>query len=275
MAIWTKTIATILFLMTTKVVLAQADTTLAWYPTNLFAKISPTLHAVNAAPATIGLYYFDDDEAIRDVIDAETTTDRLWTYGLGLDLSYLGRGDVLYSYNNYWGFGADFWTATTQLAVGYEFPVGRFFVQPSLGLGLVLSELDLGVYYPQNKAYFEVNNNFIYDGLEVSIRRHTFSINPSVTVDYPLNRYFSLFARATGAYCFGGGASLSLSGETDEVDEEGNYVTARETIPFNRQNVELIINDRRINSRRSPYLPYNFNALQVQIGVSARFGVPM
>jgi hypothetical protein len=240
------------------------------YPLNWFIKLSPTVYTVNSVPATIDFQFEDDDFAFPDSISSVLETNSLWTYGANFDLTYLLPKDFTISANNYFGFGQNFTTYTTQLAFGREFPLKKFYIQPSIGIGFIYSRLKIDDFQSENKGYFEINNRFIYDDLTVRMKSRAFSVNPAVTVEYPIKDYVSLFLKITGAYTFGKASYLTFSGETDEIDEDGDYITAYENRNFNDQNVFLSINDQILSSRQSSYLHYNFNALQWQFGISVR-----
>lgn len=240
------------------------------YPLNWFIKLSPTVYAVNAIPATIDFQFTDDDFVFPDSSSITQETNSLWTYGANFDVTYLLPKDYTISLNNYFGFGQAFTTYTTQLAFGREFPFKKCYIQPSIGIGYIYSRLKIGDFYSENKDYFEIDDRFIYDDMTVRMKSRAFSINPAITVEYPIRKYISLFVKITGAYTFGRSSYLTFSGETDEVDEEGDYITAYESRNFNHPNLNIAVNGQTLSSRQSPYLHYNFNTAQVQFGVSIR-----
>lgn len=240
------------------------------YPLNWFVKLSPTVYTVNSVPATIDFQFKDDDSIFPDSISTIKETNKLWTYGANFDITYLFPKDFTISANNFFGFGRDFTTYTSQLAFGREFPIKKFYIQPSIGIGFIYSRLKIDDFRSDNKEYFEIDNRFIYEDLTVRIKSRAFSVNPAITVEYPIKKYLSIFTKITGAFTFGKANYLTFSGETDEVNEEGEYITAYENRNFNHENINLTINNQNLSSRQSPYLPYNFNTFQFQLGISIR-----
>jgi hypothetical protein len=240
------------------------------YPLNWFVRFSPTVYAVHAIPATIDFQFIDDDFVFPDSSSVIQETNSLWTYGANLDIAYLLPKDYTISFNNYFGGGRDFTTYTTQLAFGREFPFKKVYIQPSIGIGYIYSRLKIGDFNSQNKDYFEIDNRFIYEDLTVRMKSRAFSVNPAFAVEYPIKKYVSIFAKLTGAFTFGRTTYLTFSGETDEINDDGEYVTAYEHRNFNHPNLSIAINEQVLSSRESPYLHYDFNTIQFQFGISIR-----
>ncbi len=237
------------------------------YPLNWFVRVSPGILATNSAPATIDLSFKDDDIAFPDSAFGTLETNNLWSYGLNAEVSYLMKYDLTISHNAFFGIGAKgMFTYSSTLELGKEMPFGKLFVQPRIGLSYIYSNLRIDDFFPANKVYFEINNRYIYDGMRVLLRSRTFALSPSVLIDYPINDYISVFGKVGGYYSFGRRSYLTFTGETDEVDDEGNYITAYENRNFNHPNIDFRINNQQLASRQSPYLHYNFNTFFVQLG---------
>ena len=241
------------------------------YPLNWFVRFSPSVFAINSNPATMELFFLDDDFVVPDSAFTSLETNNMWSYGLNAEVSYLMNGDFTINHNAFFGFGSKgMFTYYSHLNIGRELPFGKLFVQPRIGMSYIYSSLTIGDFFPERKDYFEINNRFIYDGMRVKLKSRTFAVTPSVLVEYPIGDFFSVFGQVGGHYSFGRRTYLTFTGETDEVDEDGNYVTAYENKDFSDENIEFSINEQQLFSRQSPYLHYNFNSIFVQMGLTIR-----
>lgn len=252
-------------------VFAQDEEAYELYPLNWFLRLSPGMFAINSTPATMDLFFLDDDVAFPDSAFSTLETNNMWSYGVNAEVSYLLKGDFTISHNAFFGFGANaMFTYYSNLEFGKELSFSKVFIQPRIGLSYIYSSLTIDDFFPENKAYFEINNRFIYDGMRAKLKSRAFAITPSVILDYPLNDYISVFGKFGGHYTFGRRSYLTFTGETDEVDSEGNYITAYENRNFNHPDIDFRINNQRIVSRQSPFLHYNFNSFFVQFGITLR-----
>ncbi len=102
--------------------------------------------------------------------------------------------------------------------------------------------------------------------MKVSLKSRAFAINPSVLVEYPIGKYVAVFGQIGGFYTFSRASFLTFSGVTDEYDSDGNAITAFESRNFDHYNIDFFVNNRKLLSRQSPYLHYNFNSLFLQFG---------
>lgn len=252
-------------------IFAQEEEEYEIYPLNWFVRVSPGMFAINSTPSTMDLFFLDDDIAFPDSAFATLETNNLWSYGLNAEVSYLMNGDFTVSHNAFFGIGAKgMFTYSSNLEFGKEMPFGKLFIQPRIGISYIYTSVTIEEFFPFSKDYFEINNRFIYDGMRAKLKSRTFAVTPSVVIDYPINNYISIFTKVGGHYSFGRRSYLTFVGETDEVDSEGDYITAYENRNFNHPNIDFRINDQQLLSRQSPYLPYNFNSFFVQFGVTLR-----
>ena len=249
----------------------EEDDEYEMYPLNWFLRVSPGVFAINSNPATMELFFLDDDIVAPDSAFSTLETNNLWSYGLNAEVSYLLNRDFTISHNAFFGFGAkDMFTYYSNLEFGKEIVFDKFFVQPRIGVSYIYSSLKIDEVYSERKAYFEINNRYIYDGMKVRLKSRTFAVTPSVIVDYPINDYVSAFSKFGGHYSFGRRSYLTFTGETDEINEDGEYITAYENRNFDHQNIDFSVNGQQLFSRQSPYLHYNFNAFFVQFGLTIR-----
>lgn len=241
------------------------------YPTNWFLRLSPGILATKAIPATIDLSFKDDDLSLPDTASTSIETDNLWSYGINAEISYLMKHDLTLTHNAFFGVGdRGMFTYSSTLEFGKEMPFGKFFVQPRFGISYIFSNLRIGSFYSNRKAYFDINNRRIYDEMRVLLRSRTFALTPSVSIDYPINDYISIFTKFGGNYTFGRRSYLTFTGETDEVDQEGDYIVAYERRNFDNANVDIRINEQQLFSTQSPYLHYNFNTFFIQLGATVQ-----
>lgn len=261
---------------TSTIVFAQGemDETDELEPVHSFLRISPSLFLVNSNPATIDFEFWDDDFNYPDSIAGSRNLDNLWTYGLNLGYAHLLTETMVLNLDNHigWGSNGRFFTYVGQLGVGKEFRFGDFYIQPIFSLGFVYSSYSLGTHPSSNKGYFQINNSYINHQLTGKLKTRAATISPAVLLEYSVRRNVSVFAKASIHYAFWKTNFTTFSGDTDEVDEEGDVVTASERIEFNDSRLDFYINDKFIDERRSPYIPYNFNSVLIQIGVSFSFG---
>jgi hypothetical protein len=239
------------------------------YPTNWFLRLSPGILATNSFPATIDVAFKDDDLSRPDSAYNLIETGNLWSYGINAEISYLMKHDLTLSHNAFFGVGErGMFTYSSTLEFGKEMPFGKLFVQPRFGLAYIFSNLEVGSFYPNNKDYFDINYRYIYDEMRLLLRSRTFALSPSVSIDYPINDYISLFGKFGVYYTFGRRSYLVFSGETDEINQDGDYVVAYERRDFDHSNVDFRINDQQLFNTQSPYLHYNFNTFFFQIGAT-------
>lgn len=246
--------------------------------TNWFTHFSFGVNAINANPATLEFSFVDDAEGPdQDSVGSTVTTDGLWAYGLGIDVIYLLPKNFTIGLDNFvgWGSDGDFFNYVGHLRLGYEYETSPFYIQPSIGIGYIHSTYTIDEYFSPNKGYFEVDNQFIEGALKARLTSDAFSISPAVKIEYPFKNVpsLSLFARGRFFYTFGRRSSILISGSTDEVDEDGDAVTARSRRNFVNNGATLFINGTQIVERNSPFLHYNFNNILVQVGVVIRIGV--
>ncbi|MFK7950499.1 MAG: hypothetical protein AB8G11_23130 [Saprospiraceae bacterium] len=252
-------------------IFGQEEETYEMYPLNWFVRVSPGMFAINSTPATMDLFFLDDDIAFPDSAFGTLETNNMWSYGLNAEVSYLMNGDFTVSHNAFFGIGANgMFTYSSNLEFGRELPFGKLFVQPRIGISYIHTSLRIDEFFPFNKDFFQVNNRFIYDGMRAKLKSRAFAVTPSVIIDYPINNYVSIFTKVGGHYSFGRRSYLTFIGETDEVDSEGDYITAHENRNFNHPNIDFSIDGQQLVSRQSPYLNYNFNSFFVQFGLTIR-----
>ena len=114
--------------------------------------------------------------------------------------------------------------------------------------------------------------NYINNQLTARLKTRAVTLSPAVLLEYSIRRNISIFGKTSIHYAFWETNFASFSGDTDEVDEDGNAVTASERINFNDSRLDFYIDNTKITDKRSPYIPYNFNSVLIQIGVSFAFG---
>jgi hypothetical protein len=251
---------------------AQDEETRDMIPLNWFIRVSPSIFAINSTPSTINFDFIDDDYVQPDSAFATLDTKNMWSYGFSAEMSYMTKKDFTITHNAFIGLGANTtWTYMSQISLGKEFIFSKFFVQPRIGLAYIYNNLKLGEFYTENKSYFEINGRFIQDNMKVRMKSRAFAISPSILVEYPLSSYIGVFVKVSGFYSFGRRSYLTFTGTTDEYDSDGNSITAFENRNFEGNGVYLAINNQQLFSRKTPYLPYNFNSLFVEIG----FGVQL
>lgn len=243
-------------------------------PVHSFLRVSPSLFLVNSSPSTIDYEFWDHDLSYPDSISGSRDIDNMWTYGLNFGFGRLiGKSTVINLDNHIgWGSNGKFFNYVGQLGVGREFRFGEFYIQPILSMGFVSSIYNLGTHPSNNKGYFQINDTYINNQLTARLKSRAVTLSPAVLLEYSIRRNISVFGKISIHYSFWETNYLSFSGETDEVDEDGNAVTASERIDFNHNRLDFYINNKKIEEKRSPYIPYNFNSLLIQIGVSFAFG---
>lgn len=239
-------------------------------PTNSFIKLSLGINTVNASVGEVDFQFWDDGFP-TDSIATIQQINNLWAYGGAFDFTYLMKGNFTLNVNNFFGLGNDFFNYVGQVALGYEYITEPFIIQPSLGVGFVYSEYRFGTYFPVSKQLFQIDGNSTFD-LRAKLMSHAFAVSPSVYIEYPLKNKpnLSIFAKVTGFYTFGRYSYITLSGETEFLDEDGDPIRERTTRQLSDNSILLSINDTRINDRKSSNLNYNFNSLLIQFGISVR-----
>lgn len=244
-------------------------------PLNNFFRISTNLFTVNAVPSEIDFLLIEDqvDFFIPDTLSSFFSTGNLWTYGLGIEFAQLVGDNYVWSFNNHigWGDKTYFFTYITQLGVGKEFPLGKIYAQPMVSLGYIYSSYWMDEFESFDKGFFEFNQNIIISDLAVKLKSRAFSISPSLSLDFPISETLSIYAKGSAFYTFGRKSYGKVTGTTDQVDDEGNSITAYERIHFASQRLKLHINNQLINNSKSPFIHYNFNSVLVQLGVTFSF----
>lgn len=246
------------------------------YPLNAFFRLSTSIFTVNSNPADIDFQFWDDDLVDRDSISGFRQTNSLWTYGLNFGIGFLIEPDWMVNVDTHLGFGGSgrFFNYVGQIGVGKEFKFGSFYVQPSLALGFIYSSLSLGDYGSSTKGYFQVNDSYIFDDLSVSLRSRAMSVSPAVFIEYSIRREISIFAKVSVLYTFWDTHFITLEGETDEVNADGETISASERINFTERNrLNFNINNQPIVDKKSPYFHYNFNSTLIQVGISFAFSL--
>ena len=242
-------------------------------PLNVFFRVTTNVFAVNSIPADIDLSLIEDDFSAPDTLNSFFNTGNLWTYGLGVEVAQLFGDNYLWSFNNHvgWGDKTYFFTYITQVGVGKEFQLGKIYAQPMLSLGFISSSYWMDEFNDFDKGFFEFNQKFIVSDLVTKLKSRAFSISPSLSLDYPINETLSIYAKGNVFYTFGRKSFVRVIGTTDEVDDEGNNITAYERVNFTDRRLELSINNQLINSVKSPFLHYNLNSVLVQLGITISF----
>lgn len=238
---------------------------------NLFLRASISVFAINAVDAYIQYELWDDDPTFPEIITDSLNTGSLWSYGFHLGAGFLVGRNTVINLDNHIGIGdeGDLFNTVTQLGVGKEYRFGRVYVQPSLAIAYIATNQLLGHHAPTNKNYYEFDGSFIFDDLRVGLKSRAFALSPTCMVEYEWKRHLSFFARGSFNYTFWRTTFVSVSGETDETDNDGDYVSATERAPFGGYNLlDFRINGRQITNDESPYLNFNFNAPMIQVGIS-------
>ena len=245
----------------------ESDYEIETVPTNSFIKISLGLNTINANSSEIDFQFWDDGFPV-DSIATIQQINSLWAYGGAFDFTYLMKGNFTLNVNNFVGLGNDFFNYVGQVALGYEYITEPFIIQPSLGAGFIYSEYRFGTYFPSAKQLFQIDGNSTFD-LRAKLMSHAFAVSPAIYIEYPLKNKpnLSVFAKVTGFYTFGRYSYISLSGETEFVDEDGDPIRETATRQLNDNSVLLTINGTEINDRQSSNLNYNFNSLLIQFGI--------
>ena len=246
------------------------------YPLNTFLRLSTSLFMVNSSPADIDFAFWDDDLVDTDSISGFRETDNLWTYGLNFGLGFLIEPDWVINIDTHLGLGnkGRFFNYVGQFGLGKEFKFGSVYIQPSLSLGYVYSSLNLGDYESNTKGYFQVNDSYIFDDLSVHLKSRAATISPAVFVEYSIRRELSIFVKVSVNYTFWDTHFITLGGETDEVNADGETISANERINFTERNrLVFNVNNQPIVDKKSPYFHYNFNSTLVQVGLSFAFNI--
>jgi hypothetical protein len=244
------------------------------YPILFFTRLSLSMFTINALPAELEVGFWDDSVVATDSIYGTTSTNRLWTYGLNFGLGFLINEDLVLNLDNHfgWGAGGRLFNYNFQLGLGKEFRFNQFFVQPIFSLGFVSTNFRIGEYPPLSKDYFFVNGWYIYDNLTVRLKGRAFTISPALYIEYQLRREISIFGKASINYAFWDNHFITVSGKTDEFDEDGNAITATERIGFDDGRLEFRVNNQLILDADSPFFHYNLNGVLFQLGVSIGLG---
>lgn len=242
-------------------------------PLNTFIRFSPSSFLIHSVPAQIDFKLLDDDFFQPDSITDFSATNSLQTYGLSLDIAQLVGNNYIWSVNTYigWADYFQFFNYIGQIGIGKEFQLGNVFLQPTASLGFVTTSYRIGQYNDFSKGYFELNNQFIISDLVAKFKSNAFSLSPALSVELPLSEHLFLFAKGSLFLTFNRRSFIRVSGETDEFDSDGNRITAYEKIHLSDGQLELLINNRAITSKQSPYLHYNMNSVLLQLGFSFGF----
>ena len=241
------------------------------YPKNFFFRIALSDLLIDSSPAEMEFTFWDDDWNNRDSINGVINTDNLWSYGLNFGLSILLEPDWMINYDAHFGLGSGgkMMTFTNQLGLGKEFKFKSFYLQPMMTFGYIGSNINMGTYSSSNKGHFEVNGRFITPNITTRLKSRALTLNPALLVEYSLNRDLSVFGKVGLHYVYYDNNFITVGGSTDEINEDGDAVTAIERISFSSQDrLNFNINNQPILRNNSPYFNYNFNAVQVQIGLS-------
>ena len=244
-------------------------------PLNAFFRVTTNLFAVNSVPADIDFLLIEDqvDFFASDTLSSFFSTGNLWTYGLGIEFAQLFGDNYVWSFNNHigWGDKTYFFTYITQAGVGKEFQLGKVYAQPMISLGFISSSYWMDEFDGFDKGFFEFNQNVIISDLTTKLKSRTFSISPSLSLDFPINETLAIYAKGNVFYTFGRKTFVRVTGTTDQVDDEGNNVTAYERVNFIDNRLELYINNQLISDVKSPFLHYNMNSVLVQLGITLSF----
>ena len=242
-------------------------------PLNTFFRVTTNLFMVNSVPSDMDLLLREDNFFNSDTLASSFSTGNLWTYGLGVEIAQLFGDGYVWSFNNNvgWGDRAYFFTYITQVGVGKEFQLGKIYAQPMVSLGYISSSYWMDEFNDFDKGFFEFSQKTIVSDLVVKFKSRTFSINPSLSLDFPINEILSIYAKGSAFYTFGRRSFVRVSGTTDQVNDEGENITAFERVNFADPRLDLKINDQLISNVQSPFLHYNMNSVLIQLGITLSF----
>ncbi len=242
-------------------------------PLNAFFRITTNLFMVNSVPSDIDFLLTEDDFFVPDTLSSSFSTGNLWTYGFGLEVAQLFGNDYVWSFSNHvgWGDKAYFFTYITQIGIGKEFRLGKIYAQPMASLGFISSSYWMDEFNNFDKGFFAFNQKIIVSSLVAKFKSRAFSVSPSLSLDFPINETLSIYAKGTAFYTIGRKSFVRITGTTDEVNEEGENITAYERVNFADRRLELRINNQLINDVKSPFLHYNLNSIFVQFGITLSF----
>jgi len=242
-------------------------------PITIFSRLSLSMFTLTANPAELEVAFWDDDFIDTDSIYGVSNTDKLWTYGINFGFGFLMKDTWMLNIDNHlgWGAGGRLFNYNLHIGIGREFRFNQFFIQPIFSLGYIGTNFKMGEYPPSTKDYFVVNDQYIYDNLTVRLKGRAFTLSPALFVEYQLSREISIFGKATINYSFWDTHFVTVGGKTDEIDEDGDAITATERIRFDDSRLIFNVNNQKIIGSESPYLHYNLNGVQFQVGLS--FGV--
>jgi hypothetical protein len=242
-------------------------------PLNAFLRLSTNIFTVNAVPADIDFHIIDDDFLFPDTLRSTYSTDKLWTYGFSLEYARLFGDNYVWSYNNHFGWGDNlyFFTYITQLGVGKDFPLGKLYAQPMFSIGHISSSSWMDEFNDFDNGFFELNGRTVISDLVLKLKSRTFSLSPSLSLDYPINDYLSIYAKGSAFYTFGRRSFVRVTGTTDEIDDEGNNISTFERLNFTDRRLEVSVNDQILNDAKTPYLHFNLNSVLIQLGVTLSF----
>ena len=127
---------------------------------------------------------------------------------------------------------------------------------------------------------FRTKENLNLDKNTLTILRYIAIIGQFIAVnivyhylklDFPINEILSIYAKGSAFYTFGRRSFVRVSGTTDQVNDEGENITAFERVNFADPRLDLKINDQLISNVQSPFLHYNMNSVLIQLGITLSF----
>lgn len=235
-----------------------------------FARAYLSWQDLNAQPATVDFLLFDDDAFNTDTIGGIIDLDPYRSIGMGLGLSaILGQEWMLhFDFHAGIGNGGRHFSTLSQVSIGRDFWLKYAYAQPMLGIGFSSTSYKLGEYFPFYKDYILLDGTVFINGLTTRLKGRSLMLTPGLLIDYPITGSLSVSLRASINYSISEWHLMSASGATDNVNSEGDYVVEYERLRFDDNRLDLLINNRRILRRDSPYLHYNFNGFLLQLGIS-------
>lgn len=241
-----------------------------------FARGYFSWQTLNAQPATIDFLLFDDDPTFTDTLGGVIDIEPYRSVGMGFGVSsILGKEWMLhFDFHAGIGNGGRHFSTLSQLSIGRDFWLKYAYAQPTLGIGFASTNFRLGDYYPFYKNYINLNQTIFINGLTSRLKGRSLMLTPGLMIDYPILDNLSISLRATVNYSISEWHFMSVSGATDNINSEGDNVVEYERIPFDDNRLDLLINNRRILRRDSPYLHYNFNGLLLEFGVTYTIYTP-
>lgn len=239
-------------------------------PLNTFFRVTTNVFTINSIPSSLELNLMDDDFGF---VESTLESGNLQTYGIGVELAHLFGNNYVWSFNNHvgWADFGRFFTYLVQAGIGKEFEVGRFYIDPMLSLGYTFSSQRIARFDELPNGYFLLNGSFIIDNMVTKFKSRGFHISPSISLDFPITEVLSLYMKGGIYYTFGRESFIRVTGETDEIDEDGNNISTYERVNFIDNRLEFRINNQLITSSQSPFIHYNLNNALIQIGATFLF----